>query len=512
MAPSRIFFWALLAFVSGIAAASFLSVSLPVAALFFAVGGATLFYAFLGPAVRRQFLAAGLALAFGAAGAVRMDYAARPGASAFVPGAQISFEGTVAEEPVRSSSQRLVVIHGESRERIMVTVRLFPGFDYGDEISVSGLIRKPGSDGSDSGYASYLARRGIFRIMRYPRIEKISAKGSRSPAAALISIRKTFSGALNQILPEPHASFVAGLLVGEQRAIPPDIQDQMRKTSTAHMVALSGYNITIIADNLLRALRFFFLPMAWSFAFAAAGVVLFTIMTGASASVVRAAIMGILVLVARGQGRLPYARNILMLAAAAMLALQPDMLRFDLGFQLSFLATLGLVYGSGPLERALLDARFAAGRLLRHAGIRAPERPGARPSREKFPAFVRETIVTTLAAQLFVLPLLVLKFGMVSLIGPVANAFVVPAVPYTMGAGFFAGVLGLVSGRAAALAAWPARLAAEYELGAIRTFARLPGASAEVGPAAGWAVALLAVILILFLLVRFREHGEEAFQ
>ncbi|MBI2096906.1 MAG: ComEC family competence protein [Candidatus Sungbacteria bacterium] len=498
---SQIFFWLLIAFILGVAFASFVPPSMPLIWAVFVLGGTTAVFGALDAEKRKKAIIAGFAVMVFAFGLFWFARSSRAVAGLDrVSGERLTWEGMVDDEPVRTAkSQRVVVREKVSGLKMLVTTRQYPEYRYGDIVKISGKIEKPENFSDDFDYAAYLAKDDIFYVMSFPEIEVLERGRGSGLYRFLFQIKYSFSSALNRHLPEPHASFMAGLILGERKSFPPELTEKLQATGTTHLVALSGYNITIVADAFLKTLTFFFIPFSWAFGVAILGIMLFTMLTGAAASVVRAAIMGILVLVARREGRQYQMRNALALAAAAMLFVNPKILRFDAAFQLSFLATLGLVYVAPVFERGYEKIKLRFIPLLRGAKlIRESRDLRHRPSRKYF---FRDVLVSTLSAQFIVLPLLVYNFGKLSLVGPLANVAVVPFIPATMFFGFVAGGAALVNdflARVPAAAGW-AML--HYELGAIDFFSRFSWASAEVrwlGPA----VAVGLYFLIVFWLWR----------
>ena len=207
-------------------------------------------------------------------------------------------------------------------------------------------------------------------------------------------------------MPEPEAALAAGILLGVRSSIDPAINDAFARAGLTHVVAISGWNIAIVAAIAAAASRpLTRLPSGrWLAAIAAmSAVAAYVLLTGASPSVVRAALMAGALLLARLGGTRSHAMSALMLAALLMLAVSPA-IAWDVGFQLSALATAGLIW---------FGAAFAA-RLNR------------------WPALVREPVALTLAAQVTTLPVILLNFERLSLIAPAANVLVVPLVPLVM--------------------------------------------------------------------------------
>lgn len=505
MTKSRIFFWLLLAFIIGVAIASFLPLGLALVWAVFIFGGAVAAFGIRRVAERGRIMVFGACLmttAFGMFWFLRAAGANLPLESAV--GMTATVEGVIVAEPRENArSQQLVIRDEASGGRVLVFARKFPAYRYGDRIRAKGEMRHPENFTNDFDYAAYLAKDDIYYVMSFPELSVLGhGEGSRV-YAFLFSVKDAFSRSMERILPEPHAAFLKGLIIGERQSFSEELREELRATGTTHLVALSGYNITIVGDNLLRLLRFLLVPFAAAFWVAAIGIIGFVLLTGAQASVVRAAIMGLLVLVARREGRQYRMQNAIAFAAFVMLLENPKILRFDVAFQLSFLATLGLVYGAPLFERAFDRVVTRTRLVLRDIGL-VRELRGERERKRRRSVF-RETLVTTLGAQLFVAPLLVFSFGNFSLVSPIANLFVLPMIPYTMFVGFMAALLGLFAATAGRVAAWAAWLLLEYELRVIGWFAAIPHAAIE-NRAAGFAIVLLLYsVLALWLWRRWRK-------
>lgn len=256
-----------------------------------------------------------------------------------------------------------------------------------------------------------------------------SIPGTQALIAALAEMRRGVIAHIGLLLPEPHASFLAGVLTGERTNIPKDITVQMQRTGLTHILAISGTNITLILVALEHIL--FFLPRTWRFPPLVAGITVFTLFSGASASAVRACIMGVLQLVALQTGRPPVHRLLIGWTCAGMLLFDPSQLRDDAGFQLSFLAVIGLCEFQEPLKT-----------LLR----RVPKTLG-----------IHEALVMTLAAQLTASPWAAYVFGTLPLHSALLNIVVAPLLPVAMLSGVGAVIIGAVSltlGRIVMLPAW----------------------------------------------------------
>lgn len=249
-----------------------------------------------------------------------------------------------------------------------------------------------------------------------PKITIVPGNFGNPVKVRIFKIKEKFVDVINQVLPEPQSSFLGGLLLGAKHSIPQVLTDQFNRTGTSHIVAISGYNITIIAAAVAWILQWLGMRKRFSFWVSLFAIVVFVIMTGASASAVRAGFMGGLLLLALNTGRVSVAANSLAFTAALMLLINPQILAFDVGFQLSFAALLGIVYLSPLMEPYFLW----------------------------LPELLRKYFLATLAAQIFTLPILLYNFGQLSLVAILPNILILPLVPVTMLFGFITGLMGLV--------------------------------------------------------------------
>lgn len=439
------------------------------------------------------------------AGIFRFDQVeqSRPDLSVFY-GKPFIVQGIIWEEPEHSvAAQRLKVKVGalDSQETsessyTLVTLRRYPEYKIGDELKFQGILERP-TNFSDFDYASYLARDDIFSVISFPLVEKIGVGKGNKLRLTLSKIKHSFEEKIDLALAEPHAAFLKGLLLGERESLPKGLVEDFNRTGTTHIVALSGYNITIIGRFLIAGLLLLTIPFGVSFWLASAAIILFVILTGASPSVVRAGIMGILVLVAQREGRLYSMTNALALAAAAMIFQNPKILRFDAAFQLSFLATLGLVYLSPLIGQKIEQLTLRLRAIFRDEKELDP-RFQKTTVKDSFSLSLKQIFTETISAQLAVLPLLIYLFGRVSIISPVTNILVLIAVPYAMAAGFATGIAGFLWEPLSHTFGWATWILLEYQIRVIEFFAKIPFASVNLG------VALILPLSVLYLLFLWR--------
>lgn len=381
------------------------------------------------------------------------SYRGKPAIKNFDAAEKIIFSGKIVEEPDRRSNFSQYVLESQALGRILIKTNLYPEYFYGDVLRLNGKIETPVRRLADSGfdYQNYLAKDNIFLVSKYSEISLVERPANKDFYSHLLDVKKSFIDIINKIIFEPHSSFLAALLVGARRTLPPDLVDAFNRTGTSHIVAISGYNISIISIMLLNFLSYLFLPRRLIFWFVGIGLALFTLIAGVGASVVRAAIMGGLLILARREGRFYQITNAIIFAGAAMLFFNPYLLRYDAGFQLSFLATLGLVY------------------LAPHFNEWFSRLPN-------FLSF-RANLAATLSAQIMTLPIILFGFGRFSLVAVLANVLVLPVIPLTMLFGFLAGLTGFISLKIAAIFIFPAWLALSYQIWVVKILSFLPWAS-----------------------------------
>lgn len=412
---------------------------------------------------------------------------------AFYTGNTAHLRGRVAEEPdlrdqmTRYRLDTLVLVDSRAETfraldgRLLFSAHPLPDYRYGDVLDFTCNLKKPGQVG-DFDYAAYLAREDIYALCAFPEQVSLAASGQGNPLKArLLAMKAVFAASVGRILPEPHASFLGGLLYGSRRSIPEDLQEAFRRTGTAHLVALSGYNISVVAGFILAIFTWLSVPRRAAFPLAVVSIGCFIILAGAGASLVRAGIMGGVVLLAKSAGRLSRVRNILTFSAAVMLLHNPKILAFDVGFQLSFAATLGLV-AFGPY----FSKKFSF--LTSWLGL-------------------REAASATFSAMIATLPLILHQFGTLSLVAPLANLLVVPMMPVTMMAGFLAGLLGIVSTVLGTIAGYFAWLPLQYEIGIIRFLARFPVAERLISSAL--MAGLYIILFIFWMWILYRGQRDE---
>lgn len=377
----------------------------------------------------------------------------------------------VGEEPEEKNGKlQAVVTYKDSgvEEKILIKTSLLPVYDYGDTIKIFGELKEPENFSEDFDYVSYLAKDDIYFLMDDARVSVISRDGGSSLKRALFGVRDIFTRSLSEVLPEPHSSLAAGLILGAKESLGKEWLDKFRTVGLSHIVVLSGYNLTIIAESVIKVIIKFF-SGALGLLLGAISIVLFTIMTGGGASTIRATIMALIILLARGTGRVYEATSALIVAGFVMVLHNPRVLVFDMSFQLSFLATLGILYLTPFVKKYLTFITEKMG--------------------------LREAVSATIGAQLATAPLIAYKMGTFSLVALPANMLVVLFIPLTMFFGFAAALVNLISYLAAIPFSVVAYLLLAYELLVVDIFSELPFASVNVS-FMGLALSAFVIVLV----------------
>jgi len=421
-----------------------------------------------------------------ALGAVRLqlesDNAIKPFLEDLV-GDQVALEGVVTRDPeVRANSVHLYVKteHG----LILATTESGGDWRYGDLVFLQGTLKRPESFETDLGrtfnYPGYLLAQRVSYMISYAKVNRKAADQGSALVGRLFDLKHAFMRRIEVYLPEPSAGLGEGLLLGVKQSLGEELEQTFRRTGIIHIVVLSGYNIMIVVYFILYLCRSFLSKRISTF-FGILAIVAFAVLVGMGATVIRASIMAVLLLVVGLTGRIYLALNGLLLAGVLMLLWNPYSLAFDVGFQLSFLATLGLILLTPHLE----------------------ERLQWMPSAFK----LREFLVATVVTQLFVLPLLLYQIGEFSAVAIIVNVLALPMVAPAMLLTFLTGVIAFVSPAAALPIAYVTHLSLAYIIKVAAWFGALPFASFMV-PAFSFCFVPIGYLLLGYLVWKLnRPHN-----
>lgn len=340
----------------------------------------------------------------------------------YLVGSKIEAEGKIVEAPdERLNSQQLKIEINNQKIYIQVSTNKSVEYRYGDIIRVVGKLSKPENfittQGKEFNYVKYLANQDIYFLLKYPKIEIISRNNGNLIYAFLYKIKNSFTKSINSVIGLPESSLAGGLILGLRGGFDEETRNNLIETGTIHIVALSGYNVSVVAEGVMKMLKQMF-SQNISVILGIITILFFVIMTGAEVTAVRAGIMAIIMLVGRVTGRNYLAGRALVIAALLMIANDPRVIT-DMSFQLSFVATAGVL--------------FLPSKILKYFSF-LPIRFG-----------IREMFVSTVSATISVLPLILYSTGILSVVSLLVNSLILLFIPYAMLFVFITGVLGLMS-------------------------------------------------------------------
>jgi competence protein ComEC len=389
---------------------------------------------------------------------------------------EVTLTGYVAAEPdVRMDGVRYIV--KTEIGKVYIKQHLYPRYNYGDVLELTCFLQRP-EPIEDFRYDMYLARYRVFSICSMPYVNKKDYSDGAAFLVYLYKFKASIAEKINLLWHEPHASFMAGLLYGYRGGLGA-LNELFSRTGVTHIVAISGYNITIISTILSTLLVYLCIPRKKAFYIITLGIAIFVIFAGLSASVVRAGIMGMIVLLARQVGRTSKVGNVMLLTCVVMTIHNPFILIWDAGFQLSFLSTLGLVYFN-----PIIAPYFK----------KIPETLG-----------LRESIEATLSATVITLPLILFQFGRLSVVSLPVNVLILWIIPFLMLIGFIAVVASYASIFVGQAIGWVGWLGLSYIIFVVEWFAKLSFAAVDIR--IHWGLMILLYGLILYLCMNHQKKN-----
>lgn len=385
----------------------------------------------------------------------------------------LTIEGIVIAEPDVRDDRVLLRVEAETvtrvgqttptSGRVLVEAPRTALVNYGDRIQATGLLMIPPTIDAFS-YADYLARQNVFSLLQNSAVVVISSDHGNRLSQSLLHLKDRAHQLINASLPEPQAALLSGILLGRERGINPQLQDAFNAAGASHIIAISGFNMVIISGVVIALLNRLTMRRWLSGGLAVIVIGIYTLLVGGSAGVIRAAVMSSLVVFAALLRRKTYVPASLAFVVLLMSIADPLIVR-DIGFQLSFFATLGLALFIEPLSKAA-DALLA---------WFLPQGSAAALGR-----FLSEPLVVTLAAMVFTLPLSALYFNRLSWVALLVNLLIVPVQGYLMIGGALAVIAGFFFAPVAQLLLWLDMVLLSWTIGVVRSFAALPFAQAEV--------------------------------
>ncbi len=370
----------------------------------------------------------------------------------------VKIRGMVVQQPYLKGSHQIIRLNS-----VLIMTERFPGYFYGDHLEIIGNFKK-----------QLLGPFNYYYLSVFPSIKKIDEEDNLINKTVfkkfLFKTKGQIKKGISSLLPEPHASLLLGILLGMKSQIPFDFWQALRKTGTLHLVVASGQNVSMVSGFLIQSL-IHFLNRKWTIFIASLGIIIYVLMVGSEAPAMRAGLMAILAFSAQLSGREAHSLNILFFSALFMLLFSP-LLLFDIGFQLSFMATLGILIIYPLLKTKKLLSLPILGDGL---GI-------------------------TIAAQIATLPILLVNFGQISWLSPFINMLVIPTIPFIMVLGGGMAFLGLFSKLLSQLLAYFAWLFLNYFIKVVNFFGNLSFVSWELDKLSGWWAIGYYFLLFLILL------------
>jgi len=318
--------------------------------------------------------------------------------------------------------------------KILVYVGLYPAYHFGDVIAIVAELKTPPVF-NEFNYQDFLEIEGIYSIVNYPKIQKI---GNLSNLGFLYVFREKLETIINNSLPEPHASLLAGILFGMERNFDPGFYTKLRNVGILHVIVASGYNISVVLGAVF--VLAYLLGRKLTMVLAIITIVIYSMLTGLQPPIIRAALMAGGGLLAETFGRQRSGLLWLFLAGYLMLIWNPLWIQ-SVSFQLSFLATLAVIVIKPQLDKVLvwlINEMQAKWFTKQYA---TPPKKG----QELLKNFFAEALVITIAVQILTMPVILWNFKQVALISFLVNPLILWTIPLIMGGGAVLVLAGFVS-------------------------------------------------------------------
>ncbi len=438
MTPSKTLFWLCIAFIIGIGLASIIKIPQIFLWGFLIIGIILIVISFLG---RKEMTIFGFCVFFLVIGIIRFQI------TEFNIGddklkklndlpEKITLTGKIIDGPdIRNKIQRLKVKIGNTNSVVLVTVGRYPGYNYLDEIKITGKLETPIVI-EDFNYKNYLLKDGIYSVMDFPKTELISQNKNYNAFTFLydkiLFTKEKLKDSINKNFSRPQNFIIEGIILGNDKNTPKDLKDKFNKIGLSHITAVSGSNIVILISLLMPLLLMLGFWRGQAFYFSLIFIWVYILLVGLPVSGVRAVIMGSIFLLAEKLGRQSNGSRIIVLTATLMLFQNPLLLFYDIGFQLSFLALMGIIYLK-PIIDTIVKLKDKNEKLKVKDFI------------YKKLNYLLDIVSVTIAAQISVLPIIVYNFGNISLVALITNLLILPIIPWLMILGFASAILGIFS-------------------------------------------------------------------
>lgn len=483
MTPSKILFLASLSFIGGIFLSSFFKIS-HILIFFISIFGFSLILVFWKK--KRLFLFGFFILCF-LLGVFRYQETLSKLEKSELKKmnnsrATVILEGIIETEPEQREKITILKMKTE-KGKILVMTRPTLKYQYGDKIKVVGKLTEPPVF-EEFNYKNYLLKEGIVSLMSFPKITLIERNQGNFFYHQIFSLKAKLRKSIDQNLPSPHDFILGAMILGDKGRMPRELKEKLNITGLRHITAISGLHVTILTTILMAifvGLGFWrqqaiFLSLIFIF--------LFLIFTGFHPSTIRASIMGGIYLLAQYFGRQQASLRTLFLTATLMLFKNPLLLKFDISFQLSFLAMLGIIYWMP---------------VFRHYFRKLPNL-----------LQLKEILAMTLSAQIFTFPILIYNFGYISLLAPLTNVLIVPTLSWIIFFGFIFSIFGLFSTSLGKIFSLPAYFLLSYLVKIVDIFSRIPFSHLTFTNVS-WVFLPLSYLILGFLAFYFNKKVTQPF-
>jgi competence protein ComEC len=360
---------------------------------------------------------------------------------------------------------------------MLVRVPPHETYEYGQRLRLRGQLKTPPED-EEFSYRDYLARESVYSYMTSAEVTVLPGNAGNLFYINVYKLKEKLIQNTYRLFNDPESSLLAGILFGVDTGLTRELQNAFKNTGTAHIIAISGFNMAIIASVFYSIFKNL-VGERYGALFAIVGIILYTILVGAEAAVVRAAVMGCIALIARVLGRRQFALNTLLVVAALMCFVNPLFI-WDVGFQLSFFATMGLILYAEPFSNFTANILFRIFKIDNSTIIR----------------IINDNVVLTIAAQVTTIPIMAYHFKRISLVSFIANPFILPVQPAVMIASGLAVFTSLVIYPLGQLLAWIAWPFATYTIRMVELFDRVPHGTIFLGDSSFWLVTFFYVALL----------------
>jgi competence protein ComEC len=388
---------------------------------------------------------------------------------------EVVFDGRVLNDPERGAekTQLMVDIFKDDKNigRVLVFTDKYSPVIFGDTVRVKGIIKVPEKlDNFD--YQGYLAKDGVSVIISFPQMEVINSKSSL--IGRIYDFKKVLGGRIRDNLSPSLSPVLEAMILGNDQKMDKELKSKLSLSGLSHIIAISGSHIVLFSAMFFEVLLFLGLWRKQALLGSIVFTLFYVFLVGMPASGVRAGIMVGLLFLAQLVSRQSFNLRTLVIAASTMLLFNPLLLKFDLGFQLSFMAVLGIIL-TGPVFNKWLDVVFR-GHIQ----------------------WLQEIVAMTFSAQVFTLPLIISSFGYFSIISLLSNIAVLPPTPLLMALGILVPILGVI-------VAIPCSFLLSYLMWVVDVSSRVPFAILKIN----LPFIILGIIYIPFLYIAYKGRRKE---